>query len=78
MVPSEEDWTIIFSKNNSSWGSYSYNQEEDALRVVATPVKAAHQEWMMFGFENLAGSSATGYLHWEKLKVPFKIKLVED
>jgi hypothetical protein len=77
MIPSEKDWIIIFSKNNSAWGSFQYNQEEDALRVTVTPVKAPHKEWMVFGFEDLAGTSATAYLHWEELKVPFKIKLAE-
>lgn len=77
MIPSEKDWVIIFSTNNSSWGSYKYNQKEDALRVTVTPVKAPHQEWMMFGFDDLAGTAATVYLHWEELKVPIKIKLAE-
>ncbi len=77
MIPSEKDWIIIFCKNNSGWGSYQYNQEEDALRVTVNPVKAPHQEWLVFGFEDLAGTAATAYLHWEGLKVPFKIKLVE-
>ncbi len=75
MIPSEKDWIIIFSKNNSAWGSFKYNQEEDALRITVTPVKAPHQEWMVFGFDDLAGTSATVYLHWEELKVPFKIEL---
>lgn len=74
MIPSEKDWIVIFSKNNSSWGSFSYNQEEDALRVTVTPVKAEHQEWLTFGFDDLSASGATAYLHWEKLKVPFKIQ----
>jgi hypothetical protein len=77
MVPSEKDWIIIFSKNSSAWGSFTYSQEEDALRVTVTPVKAAHQEWLIYGFEDLAGTSATAYLHWEQLKVPFKIKLAQ-
>lgn len=77
MIPSENDWIIIFSKNNSAWGSFAYSQEEDALRVTVTPVKAPHQEWLIFGFEDLAGTSATAYLHWEQLKVPFKIKLAQ-
>ncbi|MFC2139512.1 DUF2911 domain-containing protein [Bacteroidota bacterium] len=77
MIPSETDWIIIFSKKNAEWGSYLYDEAEDALRVTVTPVKAAHQEWLMFGFENLAGTSATAFLHWEKLKVPFEIKLAE-
>ncbi len=78
MIPSEKDWTIIFSKNNSAWGSFQYNQDEDALRVTVTPVKAPHQEWMVFGFEDLAGTAATAYLHWEELKVPFKIELPKE
>jgi hypothetical protein len=78
MIPSEKDWIIIFSKNNSSWGSYSYNQEEDALRVTVTPVETPHQEWLIFGFDNLAGTSATAFLLWEKLKVPFKIELPKE
>jgi hypothetical protein len=75
MIPGEKEWIIIFSKNNSAWGSFAYKQEEDALRVTVTPVKAPFQEWMEFGFDELAGTSATAYLHWEELKVPFKIKL---
>ena len=30
--------TLIFSKNSSSWGSYYYNDKEDALRVKVKPV----------------------------------------
>ncbi|HEX9654660.1 MAG TPA: DUF2911 domain-containing protein [bacterium] len=75
MIPSEKEWTIIFSSNNSAWGSFSYNQEEDALRVMVTPGAVPHQEWLVYGFEDLTGTSATAYLHWEKLKVPFKIAL---
>ena len=75
MIPTETTWTIIFSKTNDAWGSYKYDQTNDALRVTVKPVQAPHQEWMMFGFEDLAGTSATAYLWWEKLKVPFKIQL---
>jgi len=77
MIPSEGDWTIIFSTKNDAWGSYAYNQEEDALRIKVTPEKAPFQEWLRYGFENLAGTSATAFLHWEELKVPFKISLPE-
>jgi len=77
MIPGEKEWVIIFSKNNSAWGSFAYKQEEDALRVTVTPAKAPHQEWLMFGFDDLAGTSATAYLHWEQLKVPFKIQLAQ-
>ena len=78
MIPSENDWVIIFSKNNSAWGSYQYNQEEDALRVTVTPVEATHREWLVYSFGKLAGTSAMAYLHWEKLIVPFKIELPKE
>lgn len=77
MIPGEKDWVIIFSKNNAAWGSFTYNEAEDALRVTVKPVKAPHAEWLMFGFDDLAGTSATAYLHWEQLKVPFKIQVAQ-
>ena len=77
MIPGEKDWVIIFSKNNAAWGSFTYNEAEDALRVTVKPVKAPHEEWLIFGFDDLAGTSATAYLHWEQLKVPFKIQVAQ-
>jgi len=73
-IPGEKEWVIIFSKNNSLWGSYKYNEEEDALRIKVNSSSANHEEWLNFGFSDLAGSSAIAYLHWSKLKVPFKIE----
>jgi hypothetical protein len=72
MLPGEKEWTIIFSKNTAGM-AFVYDEAEDALRVTVTPVKAPHQEWLQYGFDDLAGTSATAYLHWETLKVPFKI-----
>lgn len=33
MIPGETEWTVILSKTSSSWGSFTYDQKEDALRV---------------------------------------------
>ncbi len=78
MIPSKTTWIIIFSKNSSAWGSFSYNQAEDALQITVTPVEAPHMEWLMYGFNDLAGTSATAYLWWDNLKVPFKIALPKE
>jgi uncharacterized protein YuzE len=77
MIPSEKDWIVIFNKVSEGWGSYDYDEAEDALRVTVTPVEAAFEEWMRFGFDDLAGTSAVASLRWEKLKVPFTIVLAE-
>src|SRR5262245_1588992 len=29
MIPGENEWTIILSKNSTSWGSFTYKQDED-------------------------------------------------
>lgn len=77
MIPSESDWIVIFNKRNADWGSYSYDENEDALRIKVKPVAAPHQEWLVYGFETLAGTSTTVFLYWEKLKVPFGVGVVE-
>lgn len=75
MIPSEKEWVVIFNKNSSLWGSYKYNKDEDALRVTVTPVEAAAEEFLAYGFDDITNNSVVAYLHWEKLKVPFKIEL---
>ena len=77
MIPSEKDWIVIFNKVSEGWGSFDYDEAEDALRVTVTPVEAAFEEWMRFGFDDLAGTSVVASLRWEKLKVPFTIALAE-
>lgn len=77
MIPGESEFVVMFSKNDSLWGSYKYNESEDALRFSVKSQKAHHNEWLSFGFEDLAGHSATAYLHWEKLKIPFKVEITK-
>jgi hypothetical protein len=77
MIPSETDWIVIFNKANEGWGSYDYDEAEDALRLTVTPIEAPFEEWLRFGFDDLAGTSAVAFLQWEKLKVPFAIALPE-
>ena len=59
IIPSEKESTIIFSKNSTAWGSYSYTPEEDALRVKVKNADAEHfYEVLTFEFENHTNSSA--------------------
>ena len=67
--------TLIFSKNSSSWGSYYYNEKEDALRVKVKPVALDKPvEWLKYDFLNQTENSATIALSWEKLMIPFKVE----
>ena len=75
MIPSEKDWTIIFNNNNNQWGSFSYDESADALRVIVTPVEAPFEEFLTYSFGNITENSVVGFLHWEKLKIPFHVTL---
>lgn len=73
MLPSEGDWQVIFSTNSTSWGSFSYDEAEDALRVTVTPKKAPHQEILQYRFEALDAEGGTLSMHWGELEVPVRI-----
>lgn len=75
MIPSEVDWIIIFNKKSNQWGSFSYDESADALRVTVTPVEAPFEEFLTYRFGNITENSVVGFLHWEKLKIPFQITL---
>jgi tetratricopeptide (TPR) repeat protein len=67
--------TLIFSKNSSSWGSFFYNESEDALRVQVVPQKSEKSvEWLKFEFIDQTDDAATIVLQWEKLQIPFKVQ----
>jgi hypothetical protein len=75
MIPSQKEWTVIFSKNSSAWGSYFYNEKEDALRVKVLPESAPAQEWLSYTFASPEENSVKVLLRWEKIAVPFKITI---
>jgi hypothetical protein len=67
--------TVIFSKNSTAWGSYYYNEKEDALRVKVKPVTLDKSvEWLKFEFMNQSANAATIALQWEKLSIPFRVE----
>ncbi len=66
--------TLILSKNATSWGSFFYDDKEDALRATLKPVALDKSvEWLKFEFMEETDSSATVVLSWEKLSLPFHI-----
>ncbi len=73
IIPTAKDWTIIFSQESKAWGSFSYDQKEDAARVTATPQQAAFQERLGYTLDEPTANGVTATLRWERLAVPFKI-----
>src|SRR2546423_7426374 len=71
MIPNADTWTVIFSKMAVAWGSYTYNQSEDALRVDVKPRPTEMEEALEYEFEDLKPDSVTVTMKWEKVAVPF-------
>jgi tetratricopeptide (TPR) repeat protein len=78
MIPGETQWTIIFPRNYTSWGSFFYDESEDALRITVNPITAEFKEWLTYGLDNFTKNSADVFLHWEKLKVSFNVEVDVD
>ena len=78
MIPNENQWTIIFSKVSTAWGSFSYKQDEDALRVTVKPAAAEQHDALTYDFDQLQPDSAVVTMRWEKLAVPFKVSVNVD
>jgi tetratricopeptide (TPR) repeat protein len=70
-----EPWTLIFSKNHTSWGSFYYDPAEDALRVNVSPAKSEYHEWLTYEFTDRKPEQATAALKWEDIQLPWTIKV---
>lgn len=76
IIPREsEPWTLIFSNNSSSWGSYFYDKAEDALRVETSPEAAPYHEWLTYEFVDRQPKATTVALFWDELMVPFTVEV---
>jgi len=75
IIPSKADWTLIFSKDNDKWGSFTYDEKKDGLRVMVRPVKAPMYETLTYEFEDVTANSTRVNLRWEKIAVPFTVDI---
>jgi hypothetical protein len=75
LIAGPEEWTIVFSKNASAWGSFFYDDKDDALRVKVKPAKHEYREWLSYEFTARRPAEATAELQWEELAVPWTIRV---
>ena len=73
LIADPNEWTAIFSKNSTSWGSFFYNPAEDQLRVKVKPEKSDYHEWLTYEFTERQPDKATVAMKWEDLAVPLHI-----
>ena len=75
MIPAADQWTVIFSKNSTSWGSFTYQPEEDALRITVKPQATDFHNALTYDFDQLKPDSAVATMRWEKVAVPFQVSV---
>jgi hypothetical protein len=67
---------VIFSKRSDAWGSFFYDEKEDALRVRVKPQPVEKSvETLKYEFSDQTPNSAVIALSWEKLSIPFKVEV---
>ncbi|MFZ0060619.1 MAG: DUF2911 domain-containing protein, partial [Pyrinomonadaceae bacterium] len=75
-IPGKDEWTIVFNGTANQWGSFSYDEKKDTLRVKAKPEwLTENQEWLMYSFDPVTDNSAQVNIRWEKLRVPFTVEV---
>lgn len=75
VIPGKSDWTLIFSKDNDKWGSFTYDEKKDAARVLVKPVTIPTQETLLYEFDDVTANTARVSLRWEKVALPFTIDI---
>jgi hypothetical protein len=75
-IPGKDEWTIIFNNDPGQWGSFTYDDKKDALRVKTKPQMVSdNQEWLAYSFDPVTENSATVNIRWEKVRVPFTVEV---
>lgn len=74
-IPYENKWTIIINRDTFSWGSFTYNQKKDVVRVDI-PVTNTDEisEALTIYFEDNA-SGANLIMMWDNVKTSLPVSL---
>ena len=75
-IPGRDEWTVIFNSDAGQWGSFSYDEKKDVLRVKTKPQMGSEsQEWLTYTVDPVNETSAQVNIRWEKLTVPFTVEV---
>jgi len=79
MAMGADNITLIFSNQSDAWGSFYYEEKNDALRVNVKPVVLDKSvEYLKYEFIEHKEKYCVIAMQWEKLSVPFKVEVDVD
>jgi hypothetical protein len=75
-IPNKDEWTIVFNGTANQWGSFDYDPAKDTLRVKVKPQWVnTNEEYLSYSFDPVTDDSAQVNIRWEKVSVPFTVKV---
>ena len=75
-IPGKDEWTIIFNSVADQWGSFSYDEKKDSLRVKVKPQWINdNQEWLVYSFDPVTDNTAQVNIRWERVVVHFTVEV---
>ena len=77
-IPSATEWTVIFNKETELWGTGGYEESKDVLRIKVKPETIDHKERFTFHYLTFTDKEATLCFEWEKVRIPFTLKVNTD
>lgn len=72
-IPGKDSWTLIFNKTAKQWGSFNYDQAQDALRVTTKPQQGPSAELFTITFPDVTADDAVVAMRWADVMVLFKV-----
>ncbi|MGB0862564.1 MAG: DUF2911 domain-containing protein [Saprospiraceae bacterium] len=80
-IPNRDEWTIIFHKNTTHWGTggKNYDSKEDAFRFTVKPTFTSEKvETFTIDINNIRSQTASIDLLWDNAKISFNITVDTD
>lgn len=80
-IPGETKWTVILNKKTEQWGSYTYDEAEDAIRFEVEPkMNEGLQERLSYTIHDMKMDMGYIKLSWEKMRLymRFKVNVMEE
>ena len=68
-IPGAKEWTVIINSSTHTWGTYSYNESNDLMRITVPVIKSKKLlEALSMTFENI-DNGAKLHIGWHDLRV---------
>lgn len=71
IIPTEnKEWTVILNSKNDAWGAFSYNQDEDVIRMDVKPIITTENQEAL----DYAIGKKEIIVKWAKIKIVIPIQ----